>query len=352
MPDAHLVLDRLTARDRRRTVLDNLSLVLARGQTLALLGPEGAGKTATLMLLAGFLRPTLGTVRLNGRDITVAPPESRDIAMAFQDDALFPHMSVLDNVAFGLKMRGVPRAERRARAADTLAALRIGQLAERHPARLDPSERRLVALARAAATRPALLLIDEPSAPEDAAKREAARTVLGAALGPEHTTAILATHDRAAAFGLADRVAFLRDGHVEQLGTPQDLYERPASRFIASFTGGCNFLPVTLLHERDGTAVISVSGQTSAARCAPGARPGPATLCLRPHRLRVDPAGPVRGTVEALAYEGAVIRATLMVEGATCVAELVQAPAGLARGSVLTLGWNAADAWLLPAVAQ
>jgi putative spermidine/putrescine transport system ATP-binding protein len=349
MPDVHLVLDRLSARDRGRTVLDNLSLALARGQTLALLGPTGAGKTATLMLLAGFLRPTLGSVRLGGRDITVAPPHTRDIAMAFQDDALFPHLSVLDNVAFGLKMRGMPRGERRARAAATLAALRIGELAARAPARLAASERRMVSLARAAAARPALLLVDEPSAPEDAATREAVRMVLGEALGPDHATAILATHDRAAAFGLADRVALLREGRLEQIGTPRELYERPASRFVAGFTGGCNMLAAVLLREQGGAAVVSIAGHTAAARCAPGMPPGPVLLCLRPHRLRVAPTGSLLGVIVSLSYQGAVTRATLQVGAESCVAELVQAPPGLARGATLALGWDAADGWLLPA---
>ncbi len=348
MPEAHLVLDRLTVRGRGQVVLDGLTLRLERGQTLALLGPVGSGKTVALLALAGFLRPVLGTIRLGGRDITAAPPESRNIAMAFDTDALFPHLPVIDNVAFGLKMHGVGRDERRARAAATLAALRIGPLAERHPARLNPSERRLVALARAAATNPALLLIDEPSAPEHAAEREAARAVLREALGPDHTTAILATHDRAAAFALADRVAVLRDGRLEQFGTPPDIYEQPATRFVASFTGGCNLLPATLLHESGGEAVIGINGSTAAARCLSGMRPGPVTLCIRPHKLRLDQHATVRGTVEAVDYQGAISRITLRAGAERCVAETTQPPPGLARGDAVVLGWNAADSWLIP----
>lgn len=347
MAEAHLVLDRLTVRNRGRAVLDNLSLSVVRGETLALLGPQGCGKTATLLAIAGFLRPSLGSIRLAGRDITVAAPETRNVALAPDDDALFPHLSVLDNVAFGLKMRGVARDERRAQAAAMLSALGAGHLAARSPARLDPPERRLVSLARAAATHPALLLVDEPAAPEDADRREAARAVLGAALGPEHTTAILATHDRAAAFGLAGRVALLRDGRLEQLGTPQDLYEHPATRFVAGFTGGCNLLRATLLHERDGEAVISVAGQTANARCAPGTPAGVMTLCLRPNRLRLEPGSPLRGLVESLAYQGAVTRATLRLGGETAVAEITHAPPGLAVGSEVGIGWNTADSWLI-----
>ncbi len=349
--DVHLVLDRVTARrsgrDRGPVVLDRLSLALPRGQTLALLGPEGAGKTATLLMLAGFLRPALGTVRLAGRDITVAAPEVRDIAMVFHDDALFPHLSVLDNVAFGPKMRGVGRNERRARASATLAALGIAALAGRHPARLDATERRLVALARAAAAHPALLLIDEPPAPADAPQREAVREALRAALGGDHITAILATHDRAAAFALADTVALLRGGALQQIGAPRDLYQRPANRFVAGFTGGCNLLAATLLGRDGVTARAALPGGPAAARAPDTLAAGPVLLCVRPHAVRLDPAGPVRGVVETVSYLGALTRVTLRTPE-PFVAEMTAAPA-LARGEMVAMGWDEADAWLMPA---
>jgi ABC-type Fe3+/spermidine/putrescine transport system ATPase subunit len=346
--EAHLVLDRVTARQGGREVLDGLSFAVPRGQKLALLGPAGAGKTATLLLVAGFLRPTLGTVRLAGRDITMAAPHLRDIGMVFQDDALFPHLSVLDNVGFGLKMRGIPRRERRERARATLAALGMAALVDRHPARLDATERRLVALARAAAPHPALLLIDEPPAPADAPQREAVRDLLGAALGPEHITAILATHDRAAAFALADTIALLRDGVLQQIAAPRELYQRPASRFVASFTGGCNLLPARLIRRDGATALVALPGGTAGARAPDGLGTGPVLLCVRPHRVRLDPAGPVRGPVETVSYQGALTRVTLRLPE-PFVAELSQAPHSLARGETVAMGWDEADAWLLPA---
>jgi iron(III) transport system ATP-binding protein len=350
MPDAHLVLDRVTARERGRTVL-HLSLALERGRTLALLGPRGAGKTAALLLLAGFLRPSLGTVLLAGRDITMAPPHARDIGMVFEQDALFPHLSVLDNVGFGLKMRGVARPERRRRAEAALATLGIGPLARLPPARLDPVEHRLVALARAAAMRPALLLVDEPADPADAPRREAVREKLGAALAADPVTAILATPDRAAAFGLGDRVALLRDGALAQIGTPRDLFERPATSFVAGFTGGCNLLPATLLGHTATGAVVRLNGATVAARARPELAAGPVVLCIRPHSVRLDPAGPVRGPVQSLSYQGALTRVTLRLAGGAFVAELPQAPAGLAPGVELALGWHPDDAWPMPAEA-
>jgi len=348
MAEAHLVLDRVSARWRGRTVLDALSLAVPRGQTLALLGPEGAGKTAALLLLAGFLRPSLGAVRLAGRDITVTAPERRDIAMVFDGDTLFPHLSVLDNVGFGLKMRGIGRRERHERAQAALTALGIAALAGRHPARLDAAERRLVVLARAAAARPALLLIDEPAAPAEAPQREAVRAGLGAAIGPEHTTAILATHDREAAFALADSVALLRGGAVQQVGPPRVLFERPASRFVASFTGDCNLIAATLLGRDGETARVALPGGTAGARAPASLAAGPVLLCIRPHGVRLDPAGPVRGPVAAVSYLGARTRITLGLAEGPFTAELAQAPPP-ARGDVLALGWDPADAWLLPA---
>lgn len=348
MAEPYLLVDRVSVRGRDRPILDHLSFALSRGQTLALLGPAGAGKTAALLMLAGFLPVAGGAVRLDGREITTALPEARDMAMVFQEDALFPHLSVADNVAFGLKMRGVPRPARRQQARAALATLGVAALADRHSARLDPAERRLVALARAVACRPALLLIDEPPAPADAPPREAVRHVLRAALAPGHTTAILATHDRAAAFGLGHRVALLHDGRLEQLGTPQDLFERPATRFVAGFTGPCNLLPAGLLGHTAAGTVLKLSGGTATARASTNLPPGRVLLCLRPHRLRPDPTGVLRGVVEQIDYQGTTTRVTLRLPEGPLVADLAPAPAGLAVGVALALGFDPADAWLLP----
>ena len=350
-PDAvaHLLLDRVTVPGRDRPILDALSLALGRGRTLALLGPEGAGKTATLLVLAGFLRPSLGTVKLAGREITTLLPEARDIAAVQQEEALFPHLSVEDNVAFGLKMRGVARGARRAAARAALAALGVAALAgERHPGRLDAAARRLVALARAIACRSALLLVDEPPGPAEAAPREAVRHVLRAALAYGENTAVLATHDRTAAFGLADLVAVLNQGALEQVGTPAEIFERPATRFVAGFTGPCNLLPATLLGHTGAGAVLKLSGGTANAPARPELPPGRVLLCLRPHRLRPDQAGPLRGTVEQIEDHGTMTRITVRLPEGPAVADLAQAPPGLAPGAALALGWAPGDAWLLP----
>lgn len=348
MPQPHLSVERLTARDRGRAILADVSFALSRGETLALLGPSGSGKTALLHLLAGFLRPQQGAFRLDGRDVTALPPERRGVALAFAGGALFPHMPVLDNVGFALKLRGVPVAARQRQAAEMLERLELSHLAARRPARLDGGEQRLVGLARAAAAGAGLLLVDEPSETDDPTRRERFRRALGTVVAAPTVTALFATHDRAAAFALADQAALLRDGRLEQLGPPRHMYERPATAFAARFTGACNLLPAVLLHAPDSRAVVSVGGATANAVCAAGSVPGPATLCIRPHRMRLDAEGPIRGAVIALAYEGALTRVTVRGPAGDCVADLDRTAEGIAPGAELRLGWSETDAWLIP----
>jgi putative spermidine/putrescine transport system ATP-binding protein len=342
-----LVLDRISARERGRTVLDGLSLALARGERLALLGAPGAGTTACVQLLAGFRRVVQGEVWLDGRAITHAAPHTRNIAAVFQEDTVFPHLSVLDNVAFGLKLRRVGTAERRRQAAAALAAVGATGLAGRHPARLDAAERRVVALARAAVLSPALLLVDEPATPADAPQRAAVRAALAAVLASQPLTCILATHDPQAAFAMADRVALLHEGTLLQLGTPQDLYQRPATRRVAAFTGACNILAGHL--ERHGNAATVALADGAAPALAPsGLVEGPALICVRPHRVQPDPRGPVRGPIESIAYLGGLTRITLRLPQGPFVAELHEAPAGVACGDVFGFGWPAEAAWAMP----
>ena len=239
---AFLELDGVTRRYGGAVAVDGLSLSLDRGQCLVLLGPSGCGKTTTLNLVAGFLHPDRGAVRLDGQDITGLPPHRRDMGMVFQDYALFPHMTLRDNVGFGLKMRGLPRAARRARAEAALATVGLADYAGRYPAQLSGGQRQRVALARALVIRPRLLLFDEPLSNLDAQLREQLRTEIRAVLDEAGTTAIFVTHDQSEALALADRIALLRAGRLEQFGPPATVYDRPATRFAATFIGGCNLI--------------------------------------------------------------------------------------------------------------
>ena len=289
-----------------------------------LLGPSGSGKTTILNLVAGFLQPDAGRILVEGRDITHVPPHRRDMGMVFQDYALFPHMTVQQNVTFGLRMRSLPRAERERRAHEALVSVGLAALGARRPAQLSGGQRQRVALARALVIRPTLLLLDEPLSNLDAQLREQLRTEIRSVLDDAGITSILVTHDQTEALALADRIALLRDGAVEQVGTPGELYDRPATRFAARFIGGCNLIPSTAA----GRDVV---------------------LAVRPHRLRLDPDGPWRGTLETVEFLGSHTRLTLRHGETVVVVELPRPRAGLARGQNYGVAWDAADAWTLPA---
>ena len=224
--------------------LDELTLTAPAGQVTAVLGPSGAGKSTLLGLVAGLLAPDRGDVRFDGRSVVHLPPEKRDLGVVFQSYALFAHMTVEDNVGFGLTVRGVGRRAARRRVAALLERFEIAPLARRYPVQLSGGERQRVALARALAAAPRALLLDEPLAALDARLRLALRAELAERLAETGVTTLYVTHDQEEAMALGDRVAVLRDGRLEQVGSPEELYRRPATPFVASFVGEANFLPV------------------------------------------------------------------------------------------------------------
>ncbi|MCS0500220.1 ABC transporter ATP-binding protein [Protaetiibacter mangrovi] len=222
------------------TAVDHVDLEIAEGEFFSMLGPSGSGKTTVLRLIAGFEQPTGGTIELFGADVTRTPPFDRPVNTVFQDYALFPHMSVLDNVAYGLRVRGVGRAERRERAMRALAAVRLDGFADRKPAQLSGGQRQRVALARATVVEPKALLLDEPLGALDLKLREQMQVELKQLQRELGITFIFVTHDQEEALTLSDRVAVFHDGRIEQLGTPRELYENPASHFVADFVGTTN----------------------------------------------------------------------------------------------------------------
>ena len=222
------------------TAVDHVDLEIAAGEFFSMLGPSGSGKTTVLRLIAGFEQPTEGSIELFGQDVTKKAPFDRDVNTVFQDYALFPHMSVIDNVAYGLRVRGVGRAERRDRAMKALEAVRLGQFAARRPAQLSGGQRQRVALARATVVQPKVLLLDEPLGALDLKLRQQMQVELKQIQRDLGITFIFVTHDQEEALTLSDRVAVFHDGRIEQLGTPWELYEQPASRFVADFVGTSN----------------------------------------------------------------------------------------------------------------
>jgi putative spermidine/putrescine transport system ATP-binding protein len=247
-----------------------VSLTVTRGELLSLVGPSGCGKTTILRMIAGFVAPTAGRILLRGTDITDMPPHRREVALVFQNYALFPHLSVFDNIAFGPRRRGVPRVELARRVDRLIAAMRLDGLGARLPKALSGGQQQRVALARALAIEPAVILLDEPFSSLDAKLRESTRTELRALQQELGFTAILVTHDQAEALSISDRLAIMRDGRLEQLGTAQDVYYRPATPFVAGFVGRAN--PV-------GNGILRPESIRIAAPGEPGALPAIVESC-------------------------------------------------------------------------
>jgi putative spermidine/putrescine transport system ATP-binding protein len=228
------------------TAVDGVDLEIRRGEFFTMLGPSGSGKTTTLRVIAGFEQPDEGTVELGGKDVSRLPPYARDVNTVFQDYALFPHMTVQENVEYGLRVKKVPRAERRRRAEDALALVQLEGYGNRKPAQLSGGQRQRVALARAIVNRPQALLLDEPLGALDLKLRQELQVELKRIQQELGITFVYVTHDQEEALTMSDRLAVFRDGKIEQLGTPAEVYERPGSEFIAGFVGVSNVL------ERDG----------------------------------------------------------------------------------------------------
>ncbi len=286
----------------------DVSLSVADGEFLVLLGPSGCGKTTTLRMVAGFIEPSAGHVKLGGSDVTLLPPWKRNAGMVFQSYALFPHLTVAQNVAFGLEMRKLARAEVDRRVDEALALVRLGGFGGRLPRQLSGGQQQRVALARALAIRPDVLLLDEPLSNLDAKLRQEVRVEIRELQRQLGLTTVMVTHDQEEALTMADRLVVMNEGLVHQVGTQRDLYERPADRFVAGFVGRSTFLDGVIeapgRFRTDGGLMLA---------CTNGSRPGRAALALRPERVEIAAAKPagldnaLPGTVEFVSYLGALI---------------------------------------------
>ena len=262
-----------------------IDLEIADGEFFSMLGPSGSGKTTVLRMIAGFEEPTRGRIELAGIDVTDRPPFARDVNTVFQDYALFPHMSVLENVEYGLRVKKVPRAERRRRAAEALDTVRLGSHAARRPSQLSGGQRQRVALARALVNRPKVLLLDEPLGALDLKLRREMQIELKQIQRDVGITFVFVTHDQEEALTLSDRIAVFNDGSVKQVATPRELYERPQSAFVAGFVGTSN-----LLLGPAGRAVIGRDGVFS----------------IRPEKIHLDPAADFGGPGGVTTVDGVV----------------------------------------------
>ncbi|HTS21000.1 MAG TPA: ABC transporter ATP-binding protein [Casimicrobiaceae bacterium] len=301
---ATVALDRVSKRFGEFPAVDDFSLDVAEGELLVLLGPSGCGKTTTLRLIAGFADASAGTVRIGGRDVTREPPYRRNVGVVFQNYALFPHLTVFENVAFGLRRRRQPETEIARRVERALALVKLETLAQRLPRQLSGGQQQRVALARALVIEPDVLLLDEPLSNLDAKLRHDVRQEMRRLQQLLKLTTIMVTHDQDEAMSMGDRLVVMASGRIQQIGSPQDLYMRPGNHFVASFIGQANFLEGRL--DGDGSAFVTSSGLAIAcARSAPDAR----ILMIRPEAIELLDApssgqNVLRGTVEVVTYLG------------------------------------------------
>jgi len=307
------------------SAVDGVDLAVRQGEFVTILGPSGSGKTTMLLLIAGLTPPSAGRILLSGRDVTGAPAQARNVGLVFQSYALFPHMTVLDNVAFPLSVRRVPRAEAARRVAEALRLVRLEGLERRRPSQLSGGQQQRVALARGLVFRPDILLLDEPLGALDRKLREELQVELKQLQRTIGVTTILVTHDQEEALSLSDRIVVLDQGKVQQIATPEEAYLRPANRFVADFLGIANFLPP-----------------------GAGAKSSAGVAMLRPERLRVDPAGgPGRpATVVEAIYLGQLVRYHLALDGgAPMVAAMPFLGHRFVPGDRVSVSWSEDDVW-------
>jgi spermidine/putrescine transport system ATP-binding protein len=356
VPDVRLV--GLTKRFRDIVAVDGVSLDIRAGEFFSLLGPSGCGKTTTLRMIGGFELPTSGRVELRGRDVTTDPPDRRPVNMVFQSYALFPHLSVFDNVAFGLRRRKVPDGEARRRVGAALELVRLIGYDRRAPAELSGGQQQRVALARALVCEPAVLLLDEPLGALDLKLRRQLQVELKRVQVEVGITFVYVTHDQEEALALSDRIAVMNQGRVEQLGTPEELYDRPRTRFVADFIGTTNLLIATVAAVTGSGAVLELA---AGGRCVVGeqglAIGAAVEIAIRPEAMELTPAAGwaagdrpptgsgLRGAIEQSAYLGTSISYQIRTEGGQRIAATVPRTQGrLTTGTPVDVHWLPGDA--------
>ncbi len=354
--DDVIVLESVRKEFGEFVAVERADFSIARGEFFSLLGPSGCGKTTLLKMIAGFELPTSGKVMLEGTDVSDVPPYKRNVNTVFQQYALFPHMSVFDNVAYGLRAKKVPSDEARRRSMEMLEIVRLGEFARRRPAQLSGGQQQRVALARALVNLPSALLLDEPLAALDLKLREAMQLELKRIQREVGITFIFVTHDQGEALTMSDRIAVMSRGRVEQIGTPEEIYAAPASIFVAGFIGSANLLPGTLESADDGAArVLLDSGVAVEVGRPTEARPGdPVTVMLRPERLAIangDNGGRVlSGVVAEVIYQGSERRLIVDLADGTEVVASVDTDDGapaVEQGAPVSLAWAPDAPYLL-----
>jgi len=302
--------------------LDGVSVTIAAGEFFTLLGPSGCGKTTLLRLIAGFEHPTAGTIRLEGAEISHLPPHKRPVNTVFQSYALFPHMSVAQNIGFGLAMLGRDTAEVERTVREMLALVKMETLADRLPSQISGGQQQRVALARALAPRPKVLLLDEPLSALDYKLRKEMQGELKRLQAETGITFVFVTHDQEEALALSDRMAVMQTGQIAQLGTPREIYHHPESRYVADFIGDTNFLDAAVRDVAGETATVTLGAHAVPARLPAGARPAQGahvTVAIRPEHshLVAEDQGTLAGTVRTTTYQGTDTHVDLDLDSGT-----------------------------------
>jgi len=341
------------------SAVEDVSLEIGDGEFFSLLGPSGCGKTTTLRMIAGFERPDAGRIFLQGHDVTDVPANRRPVNMVFQQYALFPHMSVYDNVAFGLKVKRVPRAEHGERVQEMLRVVSLEGLDRRRARQLSGGQQQRVALARALVNRPAALLLDEPLGALDVKLRKQMQLELKRIQNDLGTTFVYVTHDQEEALAMSDRIAVMNGGHVEQIGTPREIYERPDTAFVADFIGSLNALELRI-DELVGVNAVMRLGEAErlVVPVGPGHRAGESVrVAVRPERVQIEPVGSpllnggsrLEGTIAEIVFLGMYTQFHVDTQAGRLVSHRLadESLRGLEGGSRVALSWDVEQASLL-----
>ena len=351
-----ITLDKVTKRFGSYVAVEVADFGIPQGEFFSMLGPSGCGKTTTLRLIAGFEQPTSGQILLDGNDVSKTPPYKRDVNTVFQHYALFPHMSVFDNVAFGLRSKKVGREEIRARVHEMLEVVRLPEFAERKPTQLSGGQQQRIALARALVNRPKALLLDEPLGALDLKLRQSMQLELKRIQRELGITFVFVTHDQEEALTMSDRIAVMTQGRTDQIGSPTDIYHHPASVFVAGFIGTANLLPVTVRSVASGAVTVdSLTGNQFVvpANGTTFDSGQEVTLMVRPERLHVgteSDAG-VAATLTGVVFQGPVLRCQAVTDiGAELVAHVGvdEMPATVRPGDRVRLSWVDDAAYIVP----
>lgn len=340
------------------TAVDGIDLRTEPGEFLTLLGPSGCGKTTTLRMIAGFEDPTSGTITLDGQDILRLTPDKRPMSMVFQSYALFPHMTVRENVGYGLRLAKVPKAEMTERVDSALNSMGLMAMADRAPAQMSGGQQQRVALARAMVMRPKVLLFDEPLSNLDAKLRVAMRSEIRRLQREMGITAIYVTHDQDEAMSLSDRIIVMYQGRIAQIGTPEDIYRHPTDMFVADFIGQANFLDAELLSVSDGVALVTVLGVERTVPAAEEVSAGnQVAILVRPESVIIkrlsegsEPeVGGRYGTVETMVFYGSIVEYTVKTEAGLVTAVVSDPdPYNIAQpGEIVEVDFPTNRGWVL-----